>query len=288
MLKARRKAGDLHSNGIFLEVIPVSKPGDVFNMEKFYSDVVKLADDDWTGSVTSLDMLTETVLKKTFVKRTTSRLKFSIGGAEIGVATYNMLGRASKPGKMRLAADNNDEVKLDRAWVHPSNGAPLLPSDMARFMSYGGKNIKLSEPEVSLVKSFGEEGNSLKLLGFRPLSTLKFRNHVKIPQFLYPCENLVKGSRSLFSALVDRCNKKEKIAICSFKQRSSSGPSFVALVPQVFDRCSFVIKLCSSVIKLCSSVINMFVCFNHMFVCFNHMFVCFNHIFVCFNHMFVF
>lgn len=222
-MQARRKAGDLHSNNIFLEVIPVTKPGDNFNMEKFYSDIVKLADDDWTGTVTSLDRLTDIVLKKTFVKRTTSRLKFNIGGVEIGVATYNMLGRASKPTKIKLASDTNEEIKSDRTWIHPSNGAPLLPSDMAKFMSYGGKNIKMAENEVSQIKSFGEEANFLKLLGFRSASTLKFRNHVKIPQFLYPCENLVKGSRSLFSSLLVRCHEREKVAICSFKQRSSSG-----------------------------------------------------------------
>merc|ERR1719414_17640 len=53
-LQARRKAGDLQSNNIFLEVVPVSPPGKTFNMSTFYSDIVRLADDDWSCSVTDI------------------------------------------------------------------------------------------------------------------------------------------------------------------------------------------------------------------------------------------
>jgi hypothetical protein len=33
------------------------------------------------------------------------------------------------------------------------SGAPLLPSDMAKFMNYGGRNIKMSEEEVALIRN---------------------------------------------------------------------------------------------------------------------------------------
>ena len=90
-------------------------------MDVFYTDIVKLAADDWSShQAYSVDDLTEIVIKKTFVKRTTSRLKFDLGGGvEVGVATYNLLGRACKPTRKRLAEDTNEEVTSNRAYFHP-------------------------------------------------------------------------------------------------------------------------------------------------------------------------
>jgi len=236
-LKARRKAVDLHASNIFLEVVPILQPEEdsEFKMDVFYTDIVKLAADDWSShQAYSVEDLTEIVIKKTFVKRTTSRLKFDLGGGvEVGVATYNLLGRACKPTRKRLACDTNEEVTSERAYFHPVGGEPLLPTDMMKYMSYGGKDIKLTDGEVGYIRSFGEEKNSLKLLGFRSADFLKLGHHVKLPQFLYPCEQLVKGSRSLLHALLVRCKAKDKVAICSFKQRSTAGPNYVALMPQL-------------------------------------------------------
>merc|ERR1712142_246456 len=144
-----------------------------------------------------------------------------------------MLGRSVKPAKTKMTKANNVEVKSARAWLHPVSRQPLLQSDMAKFMSFGGKNIKMSDNEVVHIKGFGEVENSLKLLGFRSTACLKVQNHVKLPQFLYPCEDIVSGSRSMLHALVARCSARDKVAICSFKQRNNSAPSFVALLPQM-------------------------------------------------------
>ena len=77
-------------------------------------------------SVTDIRHLTEVVLKKTYAKRTTSRLKFELGnGVELGVATYNLLGRASKPSKMKRARADNEEVKVQRTWVQPTRKASI-------------------------------------------------------------------------------------------------------------------------------------------------------------------
>ena len=40
------------------------------------------------------------------------------------------------------------------------------------------------------------------------------------------------GSNNLFAALLGRCAALNKIPICSYKPRSTSGPSYVALLPQ--------------------------------------------------------
>ena len=94
------------------------------------------------------------------------------------------------------------------------------------------------------VRSFGEAENKLKLVGFRPLSSLRLGHHVKTPQFLYPCESLVKGSAGLFAALLLRCHERQVAAVCRMKQRSVSAPSFVALVaqPEQLDEAAMQVK----------------------------------------------
>jgi len=232
-IQARRKAKDLHDNNILLDVVPVNNTNKYFNTQLFYADIIKLADDDWNGCQQSLENLTETVRKKTFVKRSTGRMKFNINGMTVGVAVFNMLGRSKKPYKQKRDRVTNELIKSERIFVHPDQMVPLLPSDIGKFMNYGGKNIKMSTDEVKFIREFGEQENYLRLIGFRDKNTLKIGNHVKLPQFLYPCETLVKGSSNILNALISRCTEKDKIAVCSYKPRSSSGPSYVALVPQV-------------------------------------------------------
>ena len=72
----------------------------------------------------------------------------------------------------------------------------------------------------------------LKLVGFRPLEELKFSHFVRSCNFIYPDDLRIKGSRTLFSALLQRCLARSVMAICSFKARERSIPSFVALIPQ--------------------------------------------------------
>ena len=211
-----------------------------FRKELFYADLIQLADDDWDGVGQSLDNLSGLIMQKTYVKRTTSRINFSINGMNVGVAVYNMLGRARKPQKQRITVNTSELVRSERAWVHPDDGSPLLPTDMAKFMAYGGKNIKMSPAEVKHIQGFGTGDNFLRLIGFRDKSSLRISNHVKLPQFIYPCESLVKGSTDVLNALLTRCAARDKVAICAYRPRNSSAPSFVALVPQlelVEDNC---------------------------------------------------
>jgi len=231
-IQARRKASDLHSNNIYLDVVPVIQNIEDFDISVIYSDIMKLADDDWNGINNSLDMLTETVLKKSFMKRSTGKLNFSINGVNIAVSVYNMLGKPKRPQRQKMVRNTSDLVRTERSYVHPIDQTPLLPSDINKFMNYGGKDIEVTEAEVQHIRSCAMQDNFIRLLGFRNKDSLKLGNHVKMPQFLYPCEDLIKGSNNLFAALLGRCAALNKIPICSYKPRSTSGPSYVALLPQ--------------------------------------------------------
>jgi len=234
-VQARRKAVDLHNTDIFLDVVPViSDSREEFDLARFYHVLVKLADDETPLSVSNLSDLTGSILAKTATKRSAGHLKFNMGaGLTIGLSTYHLLGKVNKPSKQKLASDTNEEILSSRNWVHPITRTPLLPSDMNRFVEYGGKNIQMSADEVKAICSVGSDQPSLKLCGFKRVSSLKLGNHVRAPQFLYPNEAHVVGSKMVFSALLQRCHARQVAAICQYKPRATSKLCCVALVPQV-------------------------------------------------------
>jgi len=231
-IQARRKAGDLHDTDIFLDVVPVCGEGQQFQMNKFYCDLIKLADDSSPMTTTSLADLSTMVIKRTTVKRSTGKMHFLVGGLTIAVSSYNLLGRSNKPPKQKLASDTNEPVNSSRTWAHPITGAPLLPSDMNRFLKYGGKNICFTDDEVKSIKSLGSDQPPIKLCGFKPISSVKPSHHVRVSQFLQPLESSVQGSKAVFSALLSRCLARKVMAVCQYKPRTAQGITYVGLVPQ--------------------------------------------------------
>lgn len=230
--QARRKAVDLHNTDICLDVVPVCGPQEAFHQEKFYADLIKLAEDEVSLGVLPLEELSDSVLKKTTTKRSNGRLKLDLGGTVIAVSSFNLTRKMNKPSKQRMTADTNEEVKSSRRFFHPNTGAPLLPSDMNCFVRYGGRKIQMTGDEVKSVKALGGDQTYLTLCGFKPITCLKMSNFVKHSHFLYPHEETVRGSRVVFSALLQRCVERQVAAICKFKPRSTAEMSYVALVPQ--------------------------------------------------------
>ena len=135
---ARNKAGDLHSQEIFLDVVPVCPEG--FKSNRLYSDLIKLADGTAPLNNTTAD-LADTLIKRTNVKRSNGKYQLDLGGAIVAVSAYNMVTQRKKPARQKLAGNNNQVLKSKRTWVHPETRSPLLPSEMNRFLSYGGKVI---------------------------------------------------------------------------------------------------------------------------------------------------
>ncbi len=236
--QANQKASDLHDTGVYLDVLPVA-PGGNFRMDKFYGDLIQLADDahyEAADPAEKLGDLLKLVRKRVLKKRSVGKLHLDLGGdVRISVAAYNFVQKAYKPTKVKLAKDSNDEVKVQRSFINHTTGAPLLPSEINKFQEYGGKRIKFTIDEVkSLTMMDGVLG--LKLCGFKPFSSMRWGDFVRSGNFLYPEETLIKGSRTLFAALLIKCLEKKVYAICSYKARDSSGPSLVALVPQAEEK----------------------------------------------------
>ena len=113
--QARRKAVDLHNTDICLDVVPVTGNREAFHLERFYADLIKLAEDEVSLGVLPIEELSDSVLKKTRTKRSNGRLKLDLGGTVIAVSSFNLTRKMNKPPKQRMTADTNEEVTISLA-----------------------------------------------------------------------------------------------------------------------------------------------------------------------------
>jgi len=72
---------------------------------------------------------------------------------------------------------------------------------------------------------------SLKLVGFKPRSSLKDYHNLKHSSFIYPDEAAVRGSSVVYACLLQKMLEMEKIAVCKMTARSNATLRLVALVP---------------------------------------------------------
>ena len=70
----RRKAVDLHGSQVKIDVVPVCNITDIFNMEHFYRDLIKLADDTTPITQTDINDLANLVIRRTNIKRSNGKL----------------------------------------------------------------------------------------------------------------------------------------------------------------------------------------------------------------------
>ena len=122
--QARIKANDLQENGLIFEVIPMTTEQN-FDWQKFYIDLV--TKDETEDSTTlaqennckqTLEDLFNIVRRKVYKKRSIGRCYLDLGsGVKMAVASYNFVQKASKPSKVRLARDTNEEVRVQRTFI---------------------------------------------------------------------------------------------------------------------------------------------------------------------------
>lgn len=132
---------------------------------------------------------------------------------------------------MLLDPRANQRVKIVTRWV--CGESAILPQQMNFFYPYGGEKVIFTKDEVLALKTIDSQG--LRLMGFKPLDSLKSYHSYKSSSFIYPDERAVKGSTAAFAALWEKMLEKKKMAIARLTPRANSAPRFVALVRILFS-----------------------------------------------------
>ncbi|XP_015243035.1 PREDICTED: X-ray repair cross-complementing protein 6 [Cyprinodon variegatus] len=234
--QARTKASDLKETGVFIDLMHLIKPGG-FDVSLFFRDIVSPPEDDSELGLQlepcdKLEDLQKRVRARETKRRALARLSLSLGdGINVAVGVYATAVAARKPSSIRLYRETNEPVRSKTRTFHMQTGSLLLPSEMKKAQVYGRKQIVMEKDEVDAIKKFDDPG--LFLIGFKPMEKLKPHHHIRPSVFIYPEEDEVKGSASLFSALLKKCIERNLFALCRFISRRNYPPRFVALVPQM-------------------------------------------------------
>ncbi|KAK3929969.1 X-ray repair cross-complementing protein 5 [Frankliniella fusca] len=232
----RTRAREMKNLDVHLEILPL---GLAFKMELFYKEICQifLDDDEDNADVSIIKSLNEVddildFFERAPAKRSTSRVLWSLGGdVQIGVAAYNFVKRSIPiPKKVKMERSKNDIVTSRVQNFNADTGEEVSSAQTSKAMNVGGQTVTFRKEELKTIVEITHPG--LILLGFKPIYTIKTWFHIKQPLFLYPEERLVKGSRTLFAALHERCLARKLAAICYLTMRRGGKPNLVALVPQ--------------------------------------------------------
>jgi len=101
--------------------------------------------------------------------------------------------------------------------------------ELRKAFKFGGENITFTPEELISLKYFGDP--VIRLLGFKPLSTLPLWANMKPSTFIYPSEEDYIGSTRVFSALHQSLVSKKKMAIVYYVARKNATPVVAALLP---------------------------------------------------------
>ncbi|ESO97963.1 hypothetical protein LOTGIDRAFT_182021 [Lottia gigantea] len=232
--QARTKANDLNETGIDLELMHMQKQGQTFDVSKFWKDLIYTADDELTelpDPSEKLEELLTRVRTKDHKKRAFRRVPFSLSDdIKFSVGVYNLVRHCTKPYSIKLDKKTNEELKSHSKTYLKETGEVLMPQDLKKAQTYGGRKICFENDEVTEIKRFDVSG--LKLMGFKPKNRLKKFHNVKPSSFIYPDEDSISGSTTMFTALLTKCIDRGVIAICQYIPGKNNPPRFVALLPQ--------------------------------------------------------
>ncbi|KAI3853730.1 hypothetical protein MKW98_025247 [Papaver atlanticum] len=227
-----QRAKDTQDLGISIELLPLSRQDEEFNISLFYAELIGLEGDALAQFIPSagekLEDMKDQLRKRMFKKRRIKRITLSIaGGISIEVNTYALI-RPTVPGAITwLNSVTNEPLKTERSFICADTGA-LVEEPAKRFQPYKSENIKFSTDELAEIKRVST--GHLRLLGFKPLSCLKDYHNLRPSTFLFPSDEEIIGSTSTFIALHRSMLRLGRCAIAF--HGSSSHPQLVALVAQ--------------------------------------------------------
>nr|ATA62886.1 putative KU70-like protein [Juniperus oxycedrus] len=227
-----QRAKDSRDLGISIELFPLSRPGEEFNVSIFFADMLELENDESSEFMPMVaekfEDLTNQLKKRMYKKRVVRKITLMVAdGLSIGLHTYALI-RPAQTGKITwLDSVTNKPLKLERSYICADTGA-LVTETLARFQTYQNEKVKFSIDELSEIRKVTSV--PLRLLGFKPLHCLKDYHNLRPATFLYPSDEEISGSICAFIALYRAMLRFQKYGVAFYGNTQS--PQLVALLPQ--------------------------------------------------------
>ncbi|PNX97566.1 ATP-dependent DNA helicase 2 subunit ku70-like protein, partial [Trifolium pratense] len=135
-----QRAKDTQDLGITIELLPLSCPNEIFDISKFYADLIGLEGDDLVNFMASagnkLEDMKDQLRKRMFTKRRVNKFKFTlVDGVSIDLNSYALI-RPTVPGSITwLDSVTNRPLKSERNFFCADTGA-LVEESTTRFHPY--------------------------------------------------------------------------------------------------------------------------------------------------------
>ncbi|XP_012699008.1 ATP-dependent DNA helicase 2 subunit KU70 [Setaria italica] len=221
---------DAQDLGRSIELLPLSRPDEEFNMSLFYADLIGLDGGEITEYLPSagekLEDMTDQLRKRMMKKRRVKPLSFAItNDVCIEVNTYALTHPTTTGTITWLDSVSNIPLKTERSFICNDTGALLQDPQMC-FQMYNVTVVKFSIRELSEVKRVSS--HHLHLIGFKPLDCLKDYHNLRPSTFVYPCDEHIFGSTHVFVALHSSMLRLGRFALAFYG--NPTRPQLVALV----------------------------------------------------------
>ena len=237
-----QRAKDMNDSDILLEIFPMNFRNR-FNLTHFYALIIPTSADEDISNPTDdilnieqcvdrLKEITKRVRQREMKKRTLSKCVFNITpSSRIYLNIYCNLKKANKGKMYMVESKTNSMLKVQSTPKCKETNQVLYPEQIGTYIFYGNKKIKIAKEEIQKIKLIEPPG--LTLMGFKSIDSVKPYYNLRESYFIYPNENISKGSGKLINALIRQMANKKKCAIVKFVGREGSMIRFCALFPQL-------------------------------------------------------
>ncbi|EFR04354.1 Ku70 protein [Nannizzia gypsea CBS 118893] len=243
------RAKDLYDLGVIIELFPISRPGDEFDRSKFYDDIIYKASptdpeapvfsqaatkSSTSGGdgITLLNSLISSINSKSVPRRALfSNAPLEIGpDFKISVTGY-LIFKRQEPARscyIWLAGEQPQIAKGITTQLADDSAREVEKWEIRKAYKFGGEQISFTQEEQAELRNFGEP--IIRIIGFKPLSSLPIWASMKHPTFIYPSEEGYVGSTRTFSALHQTLLKQNKMALVWFVPRRNAAPVMAAMI----------------------------------------------------------
>uniref|UniRef100_A0A8H7TR88 ATP-dependent DNA helicase II subunit 1 n=1 Tax=Bionectria ochroleuca TaxID=29856 RepID=A0A8H7TR88_BIOOC len=238
------RAKDLYDLGITIELFPITRGDEPFQVGNFYEDIIyhenfgEANSTDVRSSksgdgLTLLNSLIANINSKQSAKRALfSNVPFEIApGLKISVKGYNIVHRQTPARTCYIWLDGEKpQIAIgETTRVAEDSTRNVEKQEVKKAYKFGGEYVYFTPDEQKTLRDFGSP--TIRILGFKPRKAIPIWASVKKATFIFPSEEDYVGSTRVYSALWQKLLKDDKVGIAWCITRSNAQPILAAIIP---------------------------------------------------------
>ncbi|KAF4946907.1 hypothetical protein FGADI_10820 [Fusarium gaditjirri] len=238
------RAKDLYDLGILIDLFPITRGDEKFDLNKFYDDIIyrdPVGEANMTevrtsksgDGLTLLNSLISNVNSKQTAKRALfSNLPFEIApGLRISVKGYNIVHRQTPARTCYIWLDGEKPqiATGETTRIAEDSTRTVEKAEIKKAYKFGGEYVYFSPDEQKSLKDFGPP--IIRIIGFKPRSLLPVWASTKKSSFIFPSEEDYVGSTRVFTALWKKLLKDDKMGVAWCITRANAQPMLAAIIP---------------------------------------------------------